>query len=137
MKKTILLPLLLLAACAERGPAVPSQPGMNLADARQAFYSCLPEAPRSGQNAVVGSYVSSVLFGGIIIGPIGVALNEDQIRYNGEAGGVDRCLRKRGYQRRVLTDAEIAAVNSSTPATRGRLLNHLVGGGALDTFASS
>lgn len=135
--KKILLSTLLLSACADLGPAVPSQPGMNLTDARQAYFECLPNAPRAGQNAVVASYVSGVLFGGILVGPIGVALNEDQIRYNGEANGVDQCLRKRGYKRRVLTDVEVNAIKSTSQASRARLLNHFVGGGALETFAAT
>ncbi|SHF14089.1 hypothetical protein SAMN05444273_10476 [Litoreibacter ascidiaceicola] len=134
--KKFLLPFLLLSACGDIGPAVPSQAGMNLVDARQAFHSCLPNAPRAGQNAVVGSYVSSVVFGGILLGPIGVAINEDQIRYHGEASGVDRCLRKRGFKRRVLTKQEVATINSSPPTTRALLLNHFVAGGTLENFSA-
>ncbi|WP_394197128.1 hypothetical protein [Litoreibacter albidus] len=133
--KKFLIPLLFLSACADLGPAVPSQAGMSLADARQAYYACLPNAPRAGQNAVVGSYVSGVLFGGVLLGPIAVAANEKQIRYNGEANGVDRCLSKRGFKRRVLTKQEVATINASSHTTRVRLLNHFVAGGTLANFS--
>ncbi|MEP3346559.1 MAG: hypothetical protein ABJN34_16020 [Litoreibacter sp.] len=137
MKKFLVLATVLLSACsAAKKPAVPSQSGMNLAAARQAYSSCVPNAPRGGQNAVVGSYVAGVVLGGVLIGPIIVASNERNIRYNGEAGGVDRCLRKQGYKRRVLTDAEINTINSSSPTTRRHLLDHLVAGGTLTNFTA-
>ncbi|RLJ59468.1 hypothetical protein BCF46_1617 [Litoreibacter meonggei] len=137
MKKLAILAVMTLSACAgAKGPAVPAQSGKNLASARNAFATCLPNAPQGGQNAVVGSYVAGVLLGGILVGPIIVASNERNIRYSGEAGGVDRCLRRLGYQRRVLTKQEVATINSSSPATRARLLDHFVAGGTLENFSA-
>ena len=127
-----------LSACSGgKGPAVPSQSGKNLATARQAYWTCVPNAPRAGQNAVIGGYVAGVVLGGILIGPIIVASNEQSIRRSGEASGVDSCLRKQGFQRRVLTKPEIRAVNSSLPTTRARLLDHFVAGGTLANFSEA
>ena len=138
MKKLAVLVAMALSACGGgKGPAVPTQPGKNLASARHAFATCLPNAPQGGQNAVVGGYVAGVLLGGILIGPIIVASNERGIRYSGEAGGVDQCLRKLGYQRRVLTSPEVQAINSSSPTTRARLLDHFVAGGTLANFSEA
>lgn len=138
MRILSLFGLLTLTACSDLpGPSVPSQPGANLASARQAVYACAHKAPGGGQNAVVGSYVGGVLFGGILLGPIVVASNEDNIRAHGEAGAVDRCLNRRGFERRDLTGAEVQALNRSVGDQRQRLLDHLVGGGALETFGTA
>ena len=137
MKKILLLGLLTLTACADLpGPSVPTQAGQNLASARQAVDTCAPNAPRGGQNAVVGSYVGGVLLGGILIGPIIVASNESRIRANGEANAVDRCLNKLGFERRDLTAGEVRALNSRTRYQRHLLLDHLIGGGSLQSFGS-
>ena len=116
------------------GPSVPMQPGSSLQQARAAVQSCAPEAPAGGQSAVVGNYVGGVLWGGIVLGPLIVAANEDDIRAHGEANAVDRCLAKKGFTRRDLTQAEIAALENSTASGRLVLLDHLVGGGTLETF---
>ena len=138
MKKLAVLVAMTLGACGGgKGPAVPAQSGKNLAASRHAFATCLPNAPQGGQNAVVGGYVAGVILGGILIGPIIVASNERSIRHSGEAGGVDRCLRKLGYQRRVLTKPEVQAINSSSPTTRARLLDHFVAGGTLSNFSEA
>jgi hypothetical protein len=138
MKKLVLLSCLLTSACGDLpGPSVPMQSGSNLDAARAAVTACAPVAPKGGQNAVVGSYVGGVLFGGLLLGPIIVASNEDNIRINGEANAVDRCLAKQGYVRRDLTAEEVAVLNRSGAEGRRNLLNHLVGGGTLQTYRSS
>lgn len=135
MKIHALAGTLILAACGDLpGPSVPTQPGHNLQSARNAVNACAPHAPGGGTSAVVGGYVTSVILAGIIIGPIVVASNEDTIHANGEANAVDHCLAKKGFTRRDLTDAEMAALNRSTPSGRIALLDHLVGGGTLDSF---
>ena len=138
MKRIPLISILLLTACGNLpGPSVPMQQGKTLASANAAIQACAPFAPRGGQNAVVGGYVTGVLLGGIIVGPIIVSSNEDNIRANGEAGAVDRCLAKKGFKRRDLTPAEVSALNSGDREQRQRLLDHLVSGRTLDTFGAS
>lgn len=127
--------LTLLAACAETyGPSVPSQPGKSFLAARDAVRSCLPEAPRAGQQAVVAGYIAGTVMGGLIVGPTIVGIQQENIRYNGEASGVDNCLARAGYARRDLTPAEISALNQSSGSARLRLLDHLVSGGTLATL---
>ena len=129
--------MLVLTACAKLpGPSVPMQAGQNLISARQAVNACARNAPSGGQNAVVGSYVGGVLFGGILLGPIIVASNVNNIRARGEADAVDRCLAERGFERRDLTAEEMRALNRSSRYQRELLLDHLVGGGSLQSFGS-
>jgi hypothetical protein len=137
MPKFPLVLLMCLAACGGNlpGPSVPTQSGKNLDMANAAVASCAQFAPRGGKNAVVGNYVGGVLLLGIIIGPIIVASNEDDIRANGEADAVDKCLAKQGYMRRDLTPAEVSTLNASSPSERRRILDHLVGGGSLETLS--
>ena len=138
MKKFVLPILLAPGACdVVPGPSVPAQSGQNLQSARQAVNACAPIAPQGGKDRVVASYVSSVIFGGVIVGPVGVAINEDNIRANGEADAVDRCLAKTGYKRRDLTPQEMRALNSRNYDERRALLDHLIGGGTLATFGGS
>jgi hypothetical protein len=138
MLKRPFLALFLLAACGDGpGPSVAMQPGMTLSSANAAIRECAPDAPAGGKGAVVGSYVAGVVLGGIVVGPLIVAGNEDNIRAQGEAGAVDRCLAKRGFQRRDLTPAEFGALNGRSPAERQRLLNHLITGGTLETYSAT
>ena len=138
MYKFAILSTLLLTACGSLpGPSVPTQPGQSLQSARNAVSACARYAPKGGNNAVVGGYVAGVVLGGVLIGPIIVASNEKTIRANGEANAVDRCLAKQGFTRRDLTEAEMWALNNSGPNERIVLLNHLVGGGRIDTFGGA
>lgn len=138
MKTLPLLSLMFLTACASLpGPSVPMQQGQTLDRANAAIRACAPVAPRGGRNAVVGSYVTGVVLGGLVVGPILVASSESNIRANGEANAVDRCLAKQGFTRRDLTAAEMAALNSSGQSERRRILNHLVNGGTLETLGST
>jgi hypothetical protein len=138
MQKLPLLALLILCGCGGLpGPSVPMQQGQTLELANAAIRSCAQFAPRGGQNAIVGGYVTGVLLGGIIVGPIVVASNAENIRAQGEASAVDRCLGDSGFIRRDLTPAELSALNSSGPEQRRRLLDHLVSGGTLEVFAAT
>ncbi|MEX0351445.1 MAG: hypothetical protein AB3N15_18630 [Paracoccaceae bacterium] len=84
MKKIALAAVMLLSACSQLpGPSVPYQPGQNLDSARVAFQACAPTAPKSGQNAVVGSYAGGLVLAGLI-GVVAVAANEQDIRTHGE-----------------------------------------------------
>ncbi|MBN7783593.1 hypothetical protein JYP51_01600 [Ponticoccus gilvus] len=126
-----------VTACAAPtpGPSVPFQPGSNLHSARAAFVSCLGPAERSGNNTVAGHYVGSVFWGGLVVGPVIVASNSEALRYGGEVAGMDRCLGQQGYARRDLTPQEVRALNAADIATRRAMLDHLIGGGTLQTFA--
>ncbi len=136
--KLALLLALSLAACGDLpGPSVPMQTDQTLTAANAAIRSCAPNAPQGGKNAVVGNYVAGVLLGGLILGPVVVASNEDTIRARGEANAVDKCLAERGFQRRDLTAAEVSALNMRGPNARRDLLNHLVRGGTLENFAGA
>ncbi len=137
MKKIIAGSLLVLSACSDlTGPSVPQQNGATLDAARAAVRACAPEAPQGGRGAVVGGYVTGVILGGIIVGPLVVVSVEDDIRAHGEASAVDRCLETRGFTRRDLTEEEVRLLNASTPQQRRLLLDHLVGGGTLSTFGA-
>ena len=134
MKTLPLLSVMFLTACASLpGPSVPMQQGQTLDRANAAIRACAPVAPRGGQNAVVGGYVTGVLLGGLVLGPILVASSESNIRAN----AVDTCLAKQGFTRRDLTAAEMAALNSSGQSERRRILNHLVSGGTLESLGST
>lgn len=142
MKKTlipgaVLLSALTLSACAQADrPSIPTKPGESFLEAKSAVQGCSGVAAQGGSNAVGINYVGNVLVGGLI-GVAGAAMNEDAIRARGEANAVDRCLKKQGYTRRDLSDAEVAALNRSTAGQRSALLDHLVGGGTLADFRAA
>lgn len=128
--------IVLVAGCATKvpGPSIPLQSGSNLSDARRAFKSCISQAEKSGQSTLTGHYVGSVLWGGVVLGPIIVASNSPAIRYNAEVSGMDRCLEKRGFARRDLTQQEVRFLNQADQLSRRTILNHLIGGGSLDNL---
>lgn len=136
MKLLLLGLTVFVTACGQLpGPSVPEQPGQNLQTARMALRDCSGSASQGGKNAVVGSYVGSIIIAGVIIGPLVVLANEDNIRVHGEYSSVDKCLAKRGFKRRNLTPEEVTLLNNSTAAQRQLLLNHLINGGTLDTYS--
>jgi hypothetical protein len=123
----------LIAGCSQTyGPSVPSQPGKSFFAARDAYQKCLPTARATGQNTMTSSYIMSVLLGGLVLGPVIVASNQDGIRYSGEAGGLDKCLADAGYVRRDLTPQEIKILNNSFGERRMLLLDQLVAGETID-----
>lgn len=127
----------LLGACAAQtpGPSVPFRAGATLEGARAAFSSCRDDAVQSGNATLTGHYLGSVLWGGVVVGPIIVASNAPALRYNGEVSGMDRCMETQGFVRRDLTAAEVRALNAADRATRLQMLDHLVSGGTLANFA--
>lgn len=129
--------LLALAACGTPGPSVPFQAGSSVDVARQAVDECAVVAPKGGQERVNTTYVVNMVLFGIIPGAIGTAAAEPSIRDNGEAAAVDRCLQTKGFDRRNLTDPEIAAINAADPRTRRAMLNHFVAGGSLESFTGT
>lgn len=129
------LALAALAACAPPpGPSVPMRAGAGLDDARRAVKACSVHAEKAGKDTLAAGYVFGIFWGGVVIGPIAVAANQENIRRSGAAQGADRCLAKQGYVRRDLTDAEQAALARRDRAGRERLLDHLVSGGSLETY---
>ncbi len=129
--------LLLTAACDQGyGPSVPQQPGRDLADAKAAFAVCAPQGPKGASENLVGSYIFSVLWGGLLIGPVTVAASADQVRENGARRAIDDCLSEQGYERRELTLEEVQFLNSSDTYVRQLFLNHLIAGGTLAGFKS-
>lgn len=134
MKHLALIGALVVAGCGEPGPSVPVQRGHDLYSAQKAITYCAPYGPGGARGAMVGGYTSSVILGGVILGPLVVVANQDSIRAHGEAGAVDRCLEKRGFTRRNLTREERFALNRADPNQRIQMLNHMVGGGDLKSF---
>lgn len=135
-QKCIFASVLVLTGCVGLpGPSVPFKPGMNLTAARSAVRSCEHFAPNGGTNALTGSYFAGALLGGLVLGPAIVASNHGNIRANGEANAVDKCLAEHGYIRRDLTPNEIRALDAAGRNRRGPLLDHLIGGGTLATFS--
>lgn len=129
-----LVAALALSACAAPKPSVPAQPGKTISEAKQATRLCAPNGPQGATNAVVGNYIFSVVWGGILLGPIVVASTEDQIRQNGARRAIDKCLEEQGYTRRELTAEEGAFLNALSGYQRQIFLDHLVGGGSLEEF---
>lgn len=125
--------ILALTGCAAPGPSVPFQSGKNLAAARAAVQSCSAAASKGGATTLTTSYIGSVLGLGVV-GPIVVASNQRSIRDKGAAQAADKCLAEQGYIRRDLTAAEVQALNSRNRAERRVLLNHLIGGGSVQSL---
>ena len=128
--------ILSLTACAAYfGPSVPARQGMSIYDAQSAVETCSLQAPEGGQGAVVGSYLFSIRFFGLLIGGADVLAGEEAARAQDEADGVDRCLEGMGYERRNLTGGEFDALETLSRHERVRLLSHFVSGGMLGTFS--
>lgn len=136
MRRLLAGSAIILTACGSPGPSVPMQEGATLSTANSAIRACSPVAPGGGQSAVVGNYIFSVVWGGVLLGPLIVASSEQSIRDYGEAGAVDRCLTDSGFKRRNLTTAEVSALNGLGSTDRQRLLDHFVAGGSLSDFAT-
>lgn len=129
--------LLSIAGCAQPpGPSIPQHESASLAEAKAALESCSSYAYSGGNAAVAANYVAGTAFGSILVGPIVVASNQQNIRKRGEAGAVDNCLARHGYTRRELSDAELQMLNKLGPYGREKLLDHLIGGGTLETYVN-
>ncbi len=138
MKYIFLGALICLSACASSpGPSIPMKPGHNMDHARRSVQSCAVRAERGGIAAVTGGYITGIFLGGWLLGPAVVGINQDNIRETGETDAVDRCLAEAGFARRDLTDGEVFWLNESVGDDRLKKLNHLVGGGTVDTYGAA
>ncbi len=127
--------LLLTAACAPApGPSVPQQPGKSIQDANAAFQICAPQGPVGARDHLTANYIVSVLWGGVIVGPLTVAATAEEIRDIGARNAIDHCLEEQGYERRELSVEELAYLNQANGYERELFLNHLVAGGDLASF---
>ncbi len=134
-RKWSFLGLGLLAACAEvPGPSVPFQAGKTLEDAKAVFELCAPQGPRGASFNLAATYWLSPFWGGVIVGPITVAANAEQIRANGARLAVDKCFKDHGYTRRELSADEIKFLTQNDAYTRELFLDHLISGGGLAAF---
>lgn len=129
--------LLLTAACAPApGPSVPQQPGKTIQDANAAFQICAPQGPVGARDHLTANYIVSVIWGGVLVGPITIAATAEEIRDIGARNAIDRCLEDQGYQRRELSVEELTYLNQANGYERELFLNHLVAGGSLAAFQS-
>ena len=96
----------------------------------------LAETPEGGNAAVVGGYMMSILLTGVVIGTLITIPAEDGLRAQGEVDQVHRCLAERGFERRELTDGEVFWLDNSFGDERKRRLDHLVGGGTIETYSN-
>jgi len=137
-KLALICALLGAAGCAPPpGPSVPQQPGRSLADARAALQTCAGEGPRGGRAALTANYIGSVIWGGVVLGPLLIAANQENIQANGEVNAVDRCLSRQGFERRELTTAEVRALKQRDRYAREQLLDHLIRGGTLEGYSGA
>lgn len=135
MKNLLLGAFMCLTACASTpGPSIPMKPGHSMSFARRAVQSCTAQAQGGGIAAVTGGYVTGIILGGLILGPTIVGLNQDNIRETGETDAVDRCLEEHGFERRNLSDGELFWLDESVGEERERRMDHLVGGGSMNTY---
>ncbi len=136
MKKTAFLALLAASACSTNTieNSIPTQSGHSLQSARIAVDSCIAEADIGGDSAVIGGYATNILLFGPLFGAVGTAYVQDNLRIQGEFDQVDRCMNDRGFERRDLDQGELFWLNQSFGDERERRLNHLVGGGTIETY---
>ncbi len=126
-----------IAGCAQPpGPSIPQNQNASLAEAKAALNTCSSYAQSGGNAAVAANYVAGAAFGGIVVGPLIVASNHQNIRKRGEAGAVDNCLERHGFTRRELSEAELHMLNKLGPYGREKFLDHLIGGGTLETYVN-
>lgn len=139
MKKIICLAVLAVSACTTKPleMSVPTQAGHNLHSARVAVQSCVTEADIGGNSAVIGGYATNILLWGIILGPVVTAPFDDELRAQGEIDQVDQCMTERGFERRYLSDGEQFWLSDAHGDERIRRLDHLVSGGAIETYGAS
>ncbi|WP_170763958.1 hypothetical protein [Ruegeria lacuscaerulensis] len=137
MKVVLLVAVLAVSACAVKplNGSIPTQQGHTLASARNAVLDCTGEADEGGNSAVIGGYTTNVLLFGIILGPLVTVPMQDELRTQGEYDQVDRCLAERGFERRELTGNESAWLNNASKHERVRRLDHLVGGGTVESYS--
>ncbi|MDA7964794.1 hypothetical protein [Ruegeria sp.] len=138
MRKFICLAVLAVSACTTKplGQSVPTQSGHNMHSARAALGDCVAEAPEGRNAAVIGGYATNILLWGVIIGPAVTAPVQDQLAEQGEIDQVERCMSDRGFKRRTLTQGEQFWLQNAFGTERTRRLDHLVGGGTIETYGT-
>ncbi|MCG7522156.1 hypothetical protein [Ruegeria sp. Ofav3-42] len=138
MKKIICISALALSACTTKPleMSVPTQAGHNLHSAKVAVQSCAAEEDIGGNSAVIGGYATNILLWGVILGPLITAPFDEKLRSQGEIDQVHRCLTERGFERRELTDGEQFWLHHTSGEERVRRLDHLVGGGTMETYGA-
>lgn len=136
MKKIVISTVLALSACAAKPieMSVPTQKGHNLHSARVAVQNCATEADEGGDAAVIGSYPAFILMSTPLIGTAVAYSARHDLRAQGEIDQVDRCLSEHGFERRELDDGERFWLRDSFGEERVRRLDHLVGGGTIETY---
>ena len=136
MKKILFSVLMLASACTTKPleVSVPTQASHNLHSAKIAVESCSLEADEGGNAAVIGGYTMNILLAGILIGTLVTIPAEDALRTQGEIDQVDRCLNEHGFERRDLTQGERFWLRDSYGQERVRRLDHLIGGGKIETY---
>ncbi|MEX0276595.1 MAG: hypothetical protein AB3N19_03680 [Ruegeria sp.] len=139
MKKLAPLAMLALSACAAKPleMSVPTQAGHNLHSAKVAVNSCITEADIGGNSAVIGGYATNILLFSPLIGTLVTVPIQDELRAQGEIDQVDRCMTRLGFERRNLSDGEQIWLNDSHGEERVRRLDHLVGGGTVETYRAT
>lgn len=139
MKKLLCLSVLALSACATKPleTSVPTQAGHNLHSARVAVQSCATEADIGGNAAVIGNYATAIILTSPLIGSIVGYNTQDAARAQGEIDQVDRCMTEQGFERRNLTDGEQFWLNDAHGDERVRRLDHLIGGGSIETYRAT
>ncbi|NVO57533.1 hypothetical protein HW561_17180 [Rhodobacteraceae bacterium B1Z28] len=137
-EEDFLCALMAVSACTTKPleTAIPTQAGHNLHSAKVAVDSCSVEADEGGNAAVIGGYATNVLLFGTLIGPILTAPVQDELRTQGEIDQVDRCLTERGFERHELTQGESFWLRNAYGEERVRRLDHLIGGGTIETYGT-
>ena len=105
-----------------------------MSSARNAVLDCTGESDEGGNSAVIGGYTTNILLFGIILGPLVTVPMQEELRTQGEYDQVDRCLAERGFERRELTGNEAVWLRDASEHERVRRLDHLVGGGTIETY---
>ena len=139
MKKTLCLALMATSACTTNplDMSVPTQAGHNLHSARTAVESCAREADIGGNSAVIGNYATAIILSSPLVGTIIGYNTQDAVRAQGEIDQVDRCLAEQGFERRNLTEGERFWLRNTYGQERSKRLDHLVGGGTIETYTAS
>lgn len=136
MIKKLAFVLVAVSACTTKPleMSVPTQSGHTLHSARIAVNACSAEADIGGNSAVIGGYATAILLTSPLIGTIIGYNTQGASRTQGEIDQVDRCLTERGFERRNLTTNETSWLRGATEQERVRRLDHLVGGGVIETY---
>ncbi len=136
MKKILCLAVLAVSACTTKPieMSVPTQAGHNLHSARIAVQNCATEADIGGNAAVIGAYPTFILMSSILVGSVTAYVTRHDLRAQGEIDQVDRCMTEHGFERRELNGGERFWLRDSVGEERVRRLDHLVGGGTIETY---